>query len=215
MKALVTFALLMALGTWTRADQARVVVQWIEISHPDLTTLLSHPETIGSRLHANAMSLVTQGKARIIDTNVIVIDNAASLEATEELIYPTEYEPPGIPNRIPQIQAQSFETRNVGTEFDASIDRVDPFGQQIHLTAPIRTVTYPPFHTWFKPINPTYFHELRMPTFETWNVNANLLLTHGHYELASVIHPKSTTPVPVVEKRILVFFRADMLSTEK
>ena len=75
----------------------RVSVQYIEVTHSVLTEMLAGKEKGGPGLHAKAIALAKEGKAKILETCMVVCHcgQKATVESLREVIYPTEYQPPG------------------------------------------------------------------------------------------------------------------------
>ena len=210
--------------------QIRVSVQWIEVPHPVLTELTGGEKKSGSALHDAVRAYVKEGKAKIVETNIVVCRSGqkATIESIREEIYPVEYEPPSIPNSVsdsPEVAAlmtfklvnpanrnfPSFATRNPGVtmEDEATIGHNDSI---IELRFVPGIVSLGPYVTWMKHKDQWGDASFKMPVFESWLANASLTVANGKFELATVISPKSTQPAPAVLNKILIFVRADIIS---
>ncbi len=77
--------------------QIRVQVEFIDVSHEQLTELMSGstPPANDAELRKRAGQLVKDGKATILETMLCIARSGqrATAESIEEFIYPTEYEP--------------------------------------------------------------------------------------------------------------------------
>jgi hypothetical protein len=121
--------------------QIRVQVEYIDVSHEQLTELLfgEKPPANDVELRKQLGQLVKDGKASIMETMLCIARSGhkAKTESIEELIYPTEYEPAQLPNMIPSDEKDetkkkpvtrsdsaigptptAFESRNVGSTLE-------------------------------------------------------------------------------------------------
>lgn len=218
--------LLLATG---HGQQVRVSVQYVELPHADLTLLLA--ESPGNAaLHAKAMQMVRGKKAKIVETCIGVCQSGgkATIESVREEIYPTEVEPPELPCSIgmsppvtgftlPEVNYSpkhrsytAFETHNTGTmlEMDVHVSEgnrfvdlrlVPEFGSRLRL------------ETMREYKDERGDTSVRMPIYETWRTKTSLTLRAGQFSLVSVISPKRQVPAPLVDSRVLLFVRADVL----
>jgi len=211
------------------ADQVRVSLQFIEVSHPMLTELLN--ESGGHALHAKAVSLTKDGKAKILDSCVVTGRSGQKLrlESIREEIYPTEYQPPTLPCSIgnapgivlpdppsnPMYRSPTaFETRNTGVNLEVEAT-IEDDGKTIGLLLSPEWVTPVRLETWDEHRDQWGDSSVRMPVYETLRVNAGVSVVHGKFELVSVITPKPVAPVPGVSRKVLVFVRADIITVPK
>jgi len=200
----------------------RVSLQWIEVSHPVLTELLNGESKSGSALHDAVIAYSKQGKAKLLETSMVVCRTGqrSIISSFREEIYPTEYEPPGF-NPLPYRWADptirsfpAFETRNTGVAFE-----IEPtLGENesiIDLRFVTDVITRDRLETWMEHKDQWGDASLRMPVFERWSVNTSVILTAGRFEFVSVISPQSALPAPAVQNKILLFVRADVLSSSR
>ena len=214
--------LLMAAG---HGQQVRVSVQYVELSHKDLTSLLAISPENGP-LHGKAMELVRANKAGILETCIGVSQTGtqATFESVREEIYPTETEPPQLPcsskpdpnfNSKPNHRSfTAFETHKAGTMLEVGADILDDdrfvklqllpeIGSRIRLDTMVE----------YK--DQRGDASVRMPIYETWRTNTSLTLRSGKFALVSVIHPKRPQAAPFVDSRILFFVRADVIDVDR
>ncbi len=197
----------------------RICFQWIEMDHPQLTKLMSGDKKSGSDLHVAVLSYVKEGKAKIVDTEILMCRSGqrSKLESFREEIYPTVYNPPGsehdsLPQFKPDIRSgwYSFETRNNGVsiELEPILNRNNTLVDLV-----ITTEIYPSarLFTWMEHKDQWGDASWRLPFYEKLSVNCSLILANGKFELANVFSPKSTPPVPGVMKKILLFVCADVV----
>jgi len=196
----------------------RTCFQWIEMDHPQLTKLMSGEKKSGSVLHAAVLSYVKEGKAKIVDTEILMCRSGqrSKLESLREEIYPTEYDPPGAMMRphssfSPNIRGIiAFETRNTGVSIE-----VEPSGTEnekyIDLNFAVNVVHAGLLVTWMEHKDQWGDASIRMPFYERKSVQTSLILANGKFEFVNAFSPKSPPPVPAVMKKILLFVRADVV----
>lgn len=205
----------------------RVCLQFIEMPHPVLSELLSEKETGGDQSHAKAIALTKEGKAKILETCMVLGRSGQrfTLESIREEIFPTEYQPSELPCHIPSTKDSltdksptnpmfrtptAFETRNTGVMLEveptmSGDERVIDIRISSEVVTPLR------LETWMKHKDQWGDSSIRMPVYETWRVSTSLSVKSGSFELVNVISPKPTAPVPAVMRKILVFIRADIM----
>lgn len=208
----------------------RVWTQYIEVPHSTLSGWLNGEKRAGHEIHSEAVKLATNGGAKILETNMVVCRSGqkATIESIREEIYPTEYSPPELPgsfsgqftgfpgsNHIPELRPDTptaFETRNTGVtlEVEPTIGSNEAF---IDLRFVPEIITPLRLETWMEHTDQWGDSSMRFPIFETWRSNTAIMLVSGKFELVSVIAPKAKTPSPLMPKRILLFVRADVVTT--
>jgi hypothetical protein len=217
---------LLLCGVCAADPQVRISLQFIEVSHPTLTELLAGEDQSGKALHAKAVSLSKEGKAKILESCVITGHGREklTLESIREEIYPTEVSPPSLPcspssmslpkPTMPFLRVNNtptaFETRNTGLTFE--VTPMNPIDEPlIHLeldasiTTPVRLDQFTEYRDHWGDAS------IRMPAYEKWGSRTTISVTPGQFGLVSVIHPKPVAPSPAISRRILVFVRADVL----
>jgi hypothetical protein len=219
--------LLLIAGPATVEAQAlrnvRVCVQFIEMPHTALTELMSGKAQPGHVLHEKAMAMTKQGKAKLLESAMIIARSGqrATIETIQELIYPTEYEPPGYvpptpppdprPTPRPSLCAPlAWETRNAGTTFEIE-PTLDESGHLCDLRFIPEMVDTSSFNTIWNYKDEWGDASYVQPTFETWRVNTQMTFQVGKFDLAATITPKPTEPVPATLRKILVFIRCDVI----
>ncbi len=205
--------------------QVRVSVQYIEVSHPVLTELLSGAETGGHALHAKAMELAKKSEAKILETAMVVCRSghkSYELSILEE-IYPTEYESPSARMMVPSPDYRdvepvnpmfrsvlAWETKDTGIILDAGLT-VDAETQIIDLRCIPEFIRRLRIQNLMEHKDQWGEASYKMPIYEKWSANTSLSLRSGKSELVSVINPKDQPAPPAVSRRILLFVRADIL----
>lgn len=206
------------------AQNVRVTTQIVEVPQRTVTEWSQGPAKSGAECHRLALEMVDAGQARIVDTSIVtsVSGGGASAESITELIYPTECEPIGMWGCVPPkrsslhlqagldvrpIDFTAFETRNVGVTLEVSptVDR-----GRVDLGANFEFVSLVSMTTWRELRDRWGDISVRFPRFRTLRQSPQLIAVDGQFEWVGVL---ATEPVavPVVEKRWLVFVRAEIL----
>ncbi|MEO5715228.1 MAG: hypothetical protein ABIT37_17245 [Luteolibacter sp.] len=214
-----------AAGNSERLAQIRVCLQFIEVPHATLTEMLAGHETSGQALHDKAIALAKDGRAKLMETCMVVCRSGqkATLESIREEIYPTEYAPPELPcGNLSNVRLASdppanplfrsptaFDTRNTGVTFE--VESTLSANGAIDLRLSPEIVTPLRLETWMEHVDQWGDGSIRMPIYESWRVNTSISVESGKFELVSALTPKANAPVPAVSRKILVFVRADIL----
>ncbi|MBT8043713.1 MAG: hypothetical protein KJO79_02080, partial [Verrucomicrobiae bacterium] len=82
----------------------RVQVKLIETSQTELSRITGNPKPLQESLYTSISTSIKAGKARLIHESVVVARSGqkATVESFCGMIYPTEYDPPGLPLSIEQ-----------------------------------------------------------------------------------------------------------------
>ncbi len=211
--------------------QIRVSVQYFSLPLRCLNELLAAEPSSDAIFHDKVFALTKEGKAKLLDSNIIVCRTGqkATAESIREEIYPTETEPSdGLngatqtahaltfwkPNVRPFDAAFqcNFETRNTGMTLEVEPNQADnPYFIDVSLVPEL--VSQTGLITWFEHTDRWGKADIRTPVFETWRSNTRMTIKSGSFALVSSITPKRPLPVPFVETRILLFVRADDLGS--
>ena len=207
----------------------RVLLQSIEISHTDLTTMTADASS-GAVLHTRAMKLVEKQSARIVDSSVFTFQSGkkTTAESIREYIYPVEKEPddlrwnPGSLSGSPFPVTSSlrvlaspwwicWDTRNTGLTFD--FESPIPFSSDdptITLRFVVEDVSCTGLIPWMKQRDRWGDASLRMPHFETRRAAQELPLQAGVFELVGVLDPLPRPPAPALATKVLLFIRCEV-----
>ena len=215
--------------------QIRVQVEFILVSHEQLTEL-----TFGDKVPANdvelrkrAGQLVKEGKAAILETMLCTTRSGqkASSESVEEFIYPTEYEPAALPENVHLKKEEdaevakkvrrdlatgptptAFETRNLGSTLE-----IEPTLSSDNKIIDLRFVPEIVYHvgnqTWAEWKGKHGNAPVRMPTFYALRINTSVTLANGQPMLAAALSPKNEDGFPDFTRKLMVFVKADVITT--
>ncbi len=210
--------------------QLRIQVEWIELSHEDLTTLLEEDEGMrrSERLSGNAgplrdsiKSLIDKNDARILETAIVIARSGqrAKVESITEFIYPTEYDPPTAivsSNSKEQSvsiapQATAFETRNLGVTLEVDpVIGADDQTIDLNLAPEIVYLVDQENYGSFESDDSTV--EVVMPTFYTMRTTTQIALMDGEYAFIGAHSPfNEKTMRTDPEHKVMLFVKADIV----
>jgi len=213
--------------------QIRVQVEFIDVSHEQLTELMFGTEAPANdvELRKQAGQLVKDGKATILETMLCIARSGqkATTESVEEYIYPTEYEPAELPaarsdekdesgttNATRRVSAvgptpTAFETRNVGStlEIEPTLGEDNKFIDLRFLPEIIYHVGNEVWAEWKGEYGNT---PVQMPTFYTLRLQTSVTLVDGQPMLVAALSPKNKDGSPDFTRKLMVFVRADVVT---
>lgn len=216
-------ALLLAGCGIASAGDLRLTIHWVELSHQRTTELLAR-HVDGTSLFQEARELVKAREARLFDTQLLQVkagENALA-ESISELTYPTEYDPPSLPETsgvrarmqsmaegwwraVPSLPfvPVNYETRNVGEMLELRTrDKEFTFATDLSFhprMTKVATVTTPDGNS----------QEVGFPIFESLRVSGQV--APGGWQLSSVLTPKDAAGEPDLLRKLLVFTRLQSL----
>ncbi len=211
-----------------------ILIEYISLSHTTANELLRKigtKATDAGDTRKQLDGMIDRGDAELLETAWVRSrsgQRAKTLSVLEK-IYPTEYDPPEIPNLIGNIgravplkkgdptihmthgNPAAFETRNVGITLE-----VDPVigADQTHINLNLapEIVKYLGENYVFREgreHTARGVDHISMPIFYTWRETHQIEVADGSYNLLA-IH----TPHDDPKKRVLIFIRADLISFE-
>ena len=208
----------------------RVQTEFIEMPHATYTKLMAKPRTSAndSGLRAECAKLVKAGEAGVLETMCVVAlpGQSATVESVSEFIYPTEYDPGELPNKINGEAVNgnhpigspptptAFETKNTGStlEVEAQID----FNSSIVELLMTPTIVY---HVdtinWGAEKISGAAGPVEMPTFYVLSVKTGTTLVSGQAQMVAALSPKDENGATDSTRKIMVFVRADILTVGK
>ncbi len=220
-----------------KPKMVRVMVEFIEMPHEVLTDLLfdDRPESADATgLRKKVQGLVKEGTAKVMETQVVTARSGdkSLAESAHELIFPTEYEPPCVPERVTVPDSgeamgtssakalaalvttptpTAFETRNVGStlEVESTLGGSDRI---IDLRFAPSLVWYEGNTTWQERTDPLGNKTaIEMPDFYSLRLEMSLTLIPGQYVMAGVLSPKDDEGKADLSRKMMVFVKADTL----
>lgn len=213
--------------------QIRVQVEFVDMSHKTLTNLLfnSKPATSdATQLRQQVQDLVSKNEAKVLETLIAVAQQGskATTESFHEFIYPTEFTPAAVDERIDRIKATqkaavesgicfnpstptAFETRNVGSTLEIE-PRIDDKKQTVDLRFVPEIVWHTGDTVWHegKDSNGNPF-KMPMPDFYSIRLNTAISCINGQYALAGTLSPKDDKGETDMTRKVLVFVKCDVL----
>lgn len=213
----------------------RVIAEYIEVSHPVVTEVMQEDAArSGPRLHGRMRTLAAKGKARILETSIIVARSGekAAVESIAEYIYPTENDfggwigcggtlgqsPPGAlsePNfpvapTLRPLTPTAFETRNVGTVLEI-FPTVGTDRRVIDLELAPELVVLLRHQIWTEHTDEWGAAPIRLPIFESLEVSTSITLLNGQFGLVGALTPRDTQGGRDPSRKVLLFIRADVM----
>ena len=215
--------------------QIRVQVEFIDVSHEQFTELMFGPKPPANdgELRKQVAQLVKDGKGTIIETLLCTALNGqkATSESIEEFIYPTEYEPATLPEKIEGKAAEAagttegnrpdpstgpmptaFDTRNVGSTLEIE-PTLSEDGRIINLRFVPEIVYHVGNEIWSEWKGEHGNSPVQMPTFYAIRINTTATLASGHYQLCGALSPKNKEGKPDFSRKLMVFVKADVITT--
>lgn len=202
--------------------QIHVIFEMIEVDHLDfsdwfLSNTMDHD---GTDLRKAAQEWVREGRGSILSTTTVMARSGqrAKNESISEHVYPTEFDPPEIPNEVTLsdraeaptvgVTPTAFETRNVGVTIE-----VDPVigsdGVTIDLNLAPERVQLGGYTVWSSEEVDEMF-QVRLPTFYTMKITTQVTLHAGRYCLLGSTKPLDPTTEGLDDVVVLNFVRADI-----
>ena len=198
--------------------------EWIELDHRQANKLIRKHAT---QLDANELREVLEKmldgeEAELVETAYFVSKNGvrAKVESIDEHIYPTEFDPPEIPQKIhkdtplEQIPVSpanptAFDVRNVGTSAEAEAVAAPDGTIQVNLAPEIvrhlgdRTIGDP------QTLHAALAH-VYQPDFYVMKIATNLTLQDGDHTLLALFAPAGEK-----DRRVMLIVRAKILESKK
>ena len=212
----------------------RVQVEWIDVSHEQFTELMFGPHSSANdgELRKQVAQLVKDGKANIVETMLCTgrSGQKSTTESIDEFIYPTEYDPPDMPDKVefkdkeesdkskvtPRDFAtgpspSAFETRNLGSTLEIE-PTIDESGKLIDLRFIPEIVYHVGNTTWAEWKDAHGECNIQMPKFYVIRINTQVTLADGQYTMAASLSPKCKDGFPDFTRKLMVFVKADVLT---
>jgi hypothetical protein len=211
----------------------RVHAEFIEIPLATYTKLTSNSRESSNDtdLREQCAQLIESGEAQMLEAlcvNALPAQTAAS-ESLTEFIYPTERGPLELPNKIaagarspsPPIDWPSippvwtaFETKMTGPilEVEASLDEDHPFVDLRFTPTLVAFSKKIRWATWR--LSQSSFH-FDLPMFYVLSVKTGITVMPGQPMFVAALSPRNEEGFMESSRKVMVFFRADVLSLKK
>lgn len=212
----------------------QVTVEYIEVSQQDATRLL-YKEKLGlngAKLRAELQTMLDAGQAKPFETLMTstLASQKATAESVREVIYPTEYEPPELPQEVavdketlaspntvkalaglvtPETPT-AFETRNTGNTLEVhAMLEVDK------KTIMLRLVPELVIDTGIKKFNARKDSTgndlfMEMPLFYSIRLNTQAAMTSGVPLLVALQTPNGADGTPDRSRKLMVIVTAEI-----
>jgi hypothetical protein len=211
-------------------DDAQVEIgirmEYIEVDHSAVTQMLRQPSGLAdaTALRMGLWKLIEEEKAELVDTSYIVTRSGqrAKIESIREVIYPTEYDPAEVPQKVfgpvtdgdkisSSASPTAMEVRNVGHTLE-----VDPVigadMKTVELNIAPEMVSYLGTKSYGKDRS-----KVEQPVFSTTKTSSALSIADGTWALLGVhaAPPKDIDSEPLVDRRIVSLVRVDLIRATK
>ncbi|MCH7226671.1 hypothetical protein [Haloferula sp. A504] len=219
--------------------QVQVQVEFVELDHKDLTKLLflSALEVADATpLRKTVAEMVKKGEANVLETMMVVARSGekATSESIREFVYPTEYEPPDIPDEVnvpgepdgkgvspeelkwmgmlrTQFTPTAFETRNLGGTLEVEPGLSDD-GRIVDLKFSPEIVWHTGNTVWAEDKDAHgNVSKVQMPQMYSLRVNTAITCIDGQYNLVAVLSPKDQDGVTDFTRKVMMFVKCDVV----
>lgn len=204
----------------------------VELSHEEMTKLFflrNQSLADATSLRKELQAMVTQNKAKVVDTMMVVSRSGqkAATESILEYIYPTEYSLPTLPcgmfdpNEItPEyiknldwmrkpVTPTSFEPRNVGGVLEVEPTLSDD-NKLIDLRFSWEVIDHEGEKIWMSYKDTTdNTYKIEMPKFYTKRISSSISCVPASYTLVATIDPQNEKGVRDTSRKWLVFVKCE------
>lgn len=203
-----------------------IVVEAIEVEYDDFSEWIYHNrfQTTANAFREEVENWLKKKDAHLLDIATVTGFSGQRMktESAAEYIYPTEMDPPEIPNQLTldgknlvktiPTSSTAFETRNLGTTLET-----DPVlgadGMTVDLNFSFERAAHVDDNWWpSREIDEDF--QIRMPTFITEKITTQIISLNGDYTLVGSFRPDTNAKTECADPYILVFARADLDKTE-
>ena len=212
--------------------QVSTQLEYIELSHEDLTRLLFMRRLKGdaTELRKEVQKMVSEKKAQIMETALIVnhSETSATVSSAKEYTWPSEYEPPELPNSIRlgdgKIEGNApievkiatpatptaFETTKLGLQLDVK-SAYDAEARVVDLQVDSNLVYHAGNVVWSEWKGMRGDGSIRMASFYKLELTTQLSVHSGKYALLAVQSPKKENGEIDSSKKMMVFVKCDVM----
>jgi hypothetical protein len=208
----------------------RTQVEYVEMSHKDLTRLMmedKNPTADATALRMKVQAMVDKDEAKIIDTQ-IVLGRSGQKQTTEsihEFIYSTKYEPTSKKaEEKTEIQSSGVCTNSaMPTAFEwkklGSTVETEPVISEDNRTVDLRLLPELIWHTGDKLWSERKdqlgnVYKVTMPDFYIIRLYTSFTCISGQYAMAGVVSPKDANGEVDPDRKVMVFVKCDVLEVK-
>lgn len=202
-----------------------IYLEMIEVDHADFSDWIFENvmTSDATELRNEVQNWIREGDAEIIESATVAARSGqrAKVESIDEYIYPTEYNPPSIPNKVtlqdgaeaPVAAASptAYETRHLGTTLE-----VDPVlaadGETFNLNLAPENIVLDRIEQWHHRAEDPRF-KVHFPVFYTMKITTQAVGTSGRYVFLGTTRPLKPADPDRENPLVLQFVRADVGST--
>jgi len=216
---------LLALMRMDGESQIGIVMEWIEVDHLAFSDWLFENRITedGTELRNEVQKWIKEDRAAIIESATVAgrSGQRAKVESVDEYVYPTEYDPSEIPNKvtlkdgaesvIAAVTPTAFETRNLGTTLEAD-PVIGPQGLIVDINLAPEIVELEGTQHWHhKQTNPKF--QIHQPTFYMQKITTSVNGLSGRYIFLGATRPLKPSDPKRSNPIVLQFVRGDVSST--
>lgn len=205
--------------------QLFIILEMIEVDHAEFNDWLlsNRMESDATGLRRTVQEWVGKGRGTLLDTVTLMARSGqrAKIESVDEYTYPTEYDPPEIPNAVTLsdgatapvtgVTPTAYDTRNLGVTLE-----VDPIlnadGNLIDLTFAPEKVELAGFSQWSSEEVDELF-KTTMPTFHLMKTTTQVTVKDGGYVMFGTGRPLKPAVPERTDPLVLQFVRVDVCTT--
>ena len=213
-----------------RPVMVRVQIEYVQVSQARYLELMSmqRKSADATPMRKRLQEMVARDEAKVLETGMVVVRGGekATVESVGEHIYPTEYEPPSLPqpvgadlpaaNSIPSVFkmptiSTSFETRNVGNTIEVA-PSIEASNRLVDLYIAPELVSYVGDTVHLEEWDlDGQVHRNRHPLFVKQGVSTGVTCIDGQYTLMNVTTALGADGKLDPEQKLMVFVKCDVL----
>lgn len=211
-------------------DQPRMIrvhAEFIEMPHTTYTALMARPRSGSndSDLRQQCTDLIAAGEARIVEslmTNAMPGISATS-ESIGEYVYPTEYETPGLGDRVEDLTKHfirpagsppswpAYETKNTGSTFEVEA-QIGKSARIVDLRFSPRLVSLSDKIVWSTWRNQETSIDTSTPFFYVLLTQTGISVAAGEPCMVAALSPRDAEGFIDPSRKIMLFVRAEILT---
>jgi hypothetical protein len=196
--------------------------EWIEVDRSDFSDWLFRNtlESAGTELRNEVQKWIEEDKAEVVKSTTLITRSGqrGRVESVDEFMYPTEYHPPNVPNKVSLKEGAeapvepaaptAYQTRDLGTtlELDAVLG-VDSNSYSLNLSSEDSHLVR--IDAWHHHADDPA-QQAQMPVFHSMRVNTQISGTDGKYVFLGSATPGDAENPDRKNPLTLQFLRCDV-----